>query len=268
MKGFPGLAMQNLPDDENIAKFFHIEPEILPFLSELLADIRILGSWPEEIIEMLRPLELPPQSTKVLDLGCGKGAVTIPIAKEMRFSVQGVDLFEPFIEEARERAKALGVENLCHYEVGEIQNVLKEGRSYDIVIFAAVGDVLGDFTQCVGQLRSACRRGGYMVIDDGFLARSHKLDRDGYHYYRSHEETIRQLLRHGDTLVREKIIPLSKLKAYNKNNTELIRRRAIELAKAHPHITASLEKYVQWEETECHVLETQTIQSIWLLQRN
>ena len=259
--------MPNLIDDENLARFFNVDPEILPYLSELLADIRVLGSWPEDIIEILRSLELP-QSTKVLDLGCGKGAVTLPVAREMRFSIRGVDLFEPFINEARERAKTLGVEDLCNYEVGDIYNVLKESRSYDIVIFAAVGDVLGGFEQCVGKLRSMCRRGGYMVIDDGFLAHSNRLDRDGYQYYRSHEETIRQLLSHGDTLVREKIIPLTKLKEYNSSNTELIRKRVKELAQEYPSLSALFEKYVQWEETECHILETQTIPAIWLLQKN
>lgn len=253
---------------EKLAEALGVAPEILPYFSELLADIWVLGSWPEEIIELIRSLGLPSQSTTVLDLGCGKGAVTLPIAEELGFQVRGVDLFPPFIEEARERAKKLGIANLCHYEVNDIRNVLKEGRTYDILIFASIGGVLGDFAQSVGQLRVASRSGGYIVIDDGFLTHSSRLDRSGYQHYRSHEETVRQLTSHGDTLVQERIIPVSELKAYNQMNTELIREMANKLAQQYPKVTNSLERYVRWEEEESYILETEIIPAIWLLQRN
>ncbi|MBE0448716.1 MAG: methyltransferase domain-containing protein [Actinobacteria bacterium] len=255
-------------NEKKLAEVLEVPPEILPYVPELLADIWALGSWPEEIIELLRSLELPTQSTKVLDLGCGKGAVTLPIAEELGFKIRGVDLFLPFIEEATERAKKLGVENLCHYEVGDIHDVLKEGRTYDVVIFASVGGVLGDFAQCVGQLRPASRPRGYMVIDDGFLAHASRLDRPGYQHYRSHEETIRQLTSYGDTLVQERIIPVEQLKAYNQKNTQLIQKRANKLAQQHPEIADSFERYVRWQEAESYILETETIPAIWLLQRN
>lgn len=121
-------------DKKKLAEALAVAPEILPYFSALLADIRVLGSWPEEIIELLRSVELPRRSTKVLDLGCGKGAVTLPIAEELRFRVRAVDLFPPFIEEARERAEKRGVAHLCRYEVGDIRDVLKEGGSYDVAI--------------------------------------------------------------------------------------------------------------------------------------
>ena len=107
-----------------------------------------------------------------------------------------------------------------------------------------------------------------MVIGDGFLAHSSRLDRAGYQHYRSHEETLGQLISHDDTMVLEKIIPVEKLKTYNENNTELIRKRVKELAKAHPSLAPSLGRYVQWEERESEILETETIPAVWLLQRN
>ena len=167
-------TMPDMRDEEKHADYFCIDPEILPHFPELLADIWILGSWPEEIIGMIRPLELPPQSTEVLDVGCGKGAVTIPMARELRFRIRAVDFYQPFIEEARERAKAWDVENLCRFQVSDMRDVLMENTLYDIVIFAAVGGVLGDMAQSVGKLRAASRRGGYMVINDGYLTRSPK----------------------------------------------------------------------------------------------
>lgn len=254
-------------NEKKLAEAFKVAPEIAPYMAELLADIWVLGSWPKEIIEMLRSLDLPPEKTSVLDLGCGKAAVSLPVAAELGFKVRGVDLYPPFIEEARERAKKLGVDNICQYEVGDMRDVIDEGRTYDIVIFASVGTVLGDLARTVGQLRRACRPGGYMVIDDLFLARSARLDRPGYQYYRSHDETIRQLTSHGDALMREKIIPISELKAYNLQNTELIRAKASALARQNPEMAVAFERYVHWEESECEILERETIPVVWLLRK-
>lgn len=62
------------------------------------------------------------------------GSSSLPIAEELGFRVRGVDLFPPFIEEARERAEKRGVAHLCRYEVGDIRDVLKEGGTYDVAI--------------------------------------------------------------------------------------------------------------------------------------
>lgn len=257
----------NEKQDQKISEAFNVTPELLPYLPELLADIYVLGSWPNVIVQLLRPLPLPPQSTRVLDLGCGKGAVAVAIAQELHFHVLGIDLFPPFIQEANIRAKEDGLVNLCQFEMSDMRDAMKKYRNFDVVIFAGVGGVLGNFSRCVEQLRRTIPSRGYMVIDDGFLAQTEKLDRPGYEHYRSYNETIRQLTVHGDTLVQEMLIPVEELKAYNKKNTERIRKRAEKLAEHHPELADNFNRYVQWEEVESRVLETETIPAVWLLQR-
>ncbi|MGD9899640.1 MAG: class I SAM-dependent methyltransferase [Calditrichaceae bacterium] len=254
-------------EKEKLAEALGVSQEILPYLSELLADLSLLGSWPEEIIELLKPLKLPAPLTRVLDLGCGKGSVSIPLAEKLKFQIRGVDLFSPFVKEARKNAKKSPASNLCKFEIGDMRDVLKERASYDIVIFASVGSVLGDFEECVGQLRKAVRPGGYMVIDDGFLRRARRLERPGYQHYRPHKETIRQLTNYGDKLIHEKIYPLSRLREFNQNTTSLIRRRAEILTEKNPGKAELFARYVRWEESECKILETETTWATWLLQR-
>ena len=76
---------------EDVAEYFEVSPELLPYIPELLADLWALGSSPETVVEWVRSLELPPETTGVLDLGCGKGAVSIALAKEFNFRIFGID---------------------------------------------------------------------------------------------------------------------------------------------------------------------------------
>jgi 2-polyprenyl-3-methyl-5-hydroxy-6-metoxy-1,4-benzoquinol methylase len=68
---------------------------MLPYIPYLLQDLWALGSSVEIILKVIKELELP-KSAKVLDLGCGKGAVSIQIASRFGFHVTGIDAMEHF----------------------------------------------------------------------------------------------------------------------------------------------------------------------------
>ena len=192
---------QPLNEDQRreVADSMEAPPELLPFLPELLADLWALGGDPEIVIGLLRPLALSP-SARLLDLGCGKGGMAVPIAQELGLQVVGVDLFEPFVREARERAAALGLADRCRFETADLRDAVLRTSGYDVVLYASLG-VFGPLDHCVGQLRRTVRPGGYLVIDDGYLAGAALLDRPGYEHMAPREETRRQLTAHGDRLL-------------------------------------------------------------------
>ncbi len=253
--------------DRQIAAAFGIEPVLLPVLPELLADVWVLGSWPEYIVHLLRSAATLPEGASVVDLGCGKGAVAIPIARDLSFRVHGIDLFPPFLAEARARAESAGVSELCRFEEGDLRQAVRAGRRYDVAVLAGVG-AIGDHGRTVWEVRRIVRPGGALVIDDGFLADDAGPRRPGYEYYRSRGETIRELRSHGDRLIQERLVPAEELKQYNRTNTESIRRRAAELAARRPDLAEALERYLQSEEEECAFLESRTTAAIWLLERS
>ena len=111
----------------------------------------------------------------------------------------------------------------------------------------------------IGRIRGAVRAGGYMVIDDGFLAKSARLAEPGYEHYVDHAEARRQLVSHGDNLVREVVIPGEDVAADNRVMTELIRRRAEDLARRHPDVADLILGYVERQEHECRLLETEFV---------
>jgi len=257
----------NEKQQREIAEAFDATPELLPFIPELLADLWALGSWLDVIVELLRPLGLPPETTRVLDVGCGKGAAALTLAQEFGFQALGIDFFEPFIREARERAKEMGVASRCRFVCADMQEMLHETRDFDVVIYASVGGVLGKLHECVAKLRQCVYPGGYMLIDDVFLADPDKTESPWYMHCAGHEETLQQLTTHGDALLREVIIPAGDVNAFNRQATELIRKRAEKLAKLHPAAANSLFWYVEKQERESETMETTVTSAVWLLKR-
>jgi len=250
-----------------VAASLDATPELLPYLPELLADLWELGGSPAVIIDLLRPLKLPAAKTRVLDLGCGKGAIAIRLAQEFGFSVLGIDGFEPFIAEAREKAKEHGVEQLCRFRCGDLRDYLSPIELYDVVIYAAVGGALGNLKENVGKLRNCVRPGGYIIIDDAFLAEKTE-PAPGYENYTTHRKTLPQLTAFGDSLLKEVITPEAEIRSANLRNTELIRRRAEKLARKYPEDAELIRSYVRKQEKETEILGREVACVVWLLQRN
>ncbi len=237
-------------------------------MPELLADLPVLGSWPDRIVELLRRRTPLGDGARALELGCGTGAVAVRLARELGFEVLGIDLFPPFLERARQRAAAAGVDERCRFERDDLRRAVERLGGHDVVVLAAVGTgVLGGITACVGALRRTVRRGGYVVIDDGFLARPAASARPGYEHSFPLEETRRRLTAHGDRLVGESLVPRAELAAVNRANLAAIRERAAALTRARPQLAAAVSDYLRHEEEECRFLETETTDAVWLLER-
>ena len=251
----------------DVTDYFEASPELLPFIPELLADIWALGSSPETVVEWMSSLKLPSETTQVLDLGCGKGAVSLSLAKELGFRILGVDFFEPFLVDAEKEARELGVEKLCSFECADMFDILKKVKDYDIVIYTGVGGVLGSFDECVFRLRQTVRSGGYMVIADGFRVTSDEINRPGYEHYVFYQETLHQLTSHGDVILREEVIPVEDLKSRHKREMGLITRRVESLAQEHPELANSFFEYLELERQECEILERDTTDAMWLLKK-
>ena len=91
--------------EQSLADSLETRKETLPYLPELLVDLWTLGSSPKLVVDMLESLKLPESFTRVLDLGCGKGAVAITLAKELGFTALGIDANAAFLKEAERKAE-------------------------------------------------------------------------------------------------------------------------------------------------------------------
>ena len=194
--------MENSTRD-SIAQSMETSTKMLPYLPELLTDMWALGCSLDQIIDLVESLNLPAETTKVLDLGCGKGAVLVNLASKFGFQVTGIDASDDFLEEAKRKADEFHVAERCDFRLGDIREFIKKPSEYDMVVFASLGGILGPFDECVGKLRRTIRPGGYMIIDDGYLKGNTKIQRSGYGHYVSRQEALKQLTSHGDVIVKE-----------------------------------------------------------------
>ena len=250
--------------EKSILESLEMEEELFPYIPELLQDLWALGSMPEYIIQQLRPYISG--NSKILDLGCGKGAVAVLLAKAYGCHVTGVDASSTFLEVAHEKAKEYQVKEHCTFIEADIRNYVILRKQFDVVIYSSLGAVLGNFKEIVSALRNMVRDDGLMIIDDGYLKNAQALERDGYHHYRSHKETLNLLTSFGDRLIEEKITE-QETAEINEDYMEKIRKRANTIVRKNPETEQSINAYILRQEEECQVLDEKITGATWLLQK-
>ena len=167
--------------DRELAASLDADPALLPWLPDLLQDLWALGCDPDLVVALLRGAGIT-RGDHVLDLGCGKGAIAIPLAAKTGATVTGVDLMGAFVDRAQELAVEHGVSDLCTFRQGDMRKLLDEIRDAAAVVYSSVG-ALGRIDDCVARLRGSIRTGGFLVLDDGFLHDPSKAGRPGYEHY-------------------------------------------------------------------------------------
>ena len=251
--------------DKSVAHAMETDVRLLPLLPALLADLWEFGPSAEQVVAALASVGVEPEAT-VLDLACGKGAVAVALAEQLGVRVEGIDAFQPFLLAALALATERGVAHRCCFEQGDTRHLLGQEKQYDVALLLSVGPVLGDYAQTIAGLRRLVRAGGYIVIEDGFLADgvAHQPLAEGY---AGHSETLRQLTACRDVVVREVVCPAEQARSVNQRNTDLIRQRARLVRARHPAFEQLIDEYVARQERETQILGRDVLCAIWVLRR-
>jgi len=252
-------------ETEMVAYALEVEAELLPWIPELLADFEELGSNTTLIVEGLQGLHLTP-SARVFDLGCGKGAVSLAIARTVGCRVEGIELFEPFVQTCVERAAAAGLSDLCRFHHGDVLKLASRVEPADAAVLAALGDVLGPPETTVAVVRQFVRPGGHMLLYDGYVKDGGARGAPGFEAATSRAEALQRLQTHGDLLTRE-IIDQSDLPAAYAREVAQIQRRAKALAERHPDLKAELIRYADDQRRAYAYMEENYVPALFVLQR-
>lgn len=244
--------------------------ELLPYLPYLLQDLWELGSVPSHMIDLVRRHLAPTPGFSVLDLGCGKGAVSVAFAKEFGARVTGVDAIPEFADYAKGKAKEWNVERLCTFHTDDVnafaERTGERGR-YDLAILGAVGDILGTPRESLGKLRKLLKPKGFVLIDDAY--RQDDVENEDIRYHGGDYLTERDWLEifeeQGATVLESFKVPPSDMDAVNQANNEAIARRARELCEKYPDKRSLFESYVRSQLNECLDLDENLVGVLWLL---
>lgn len=223
--------------------------EIIPYLPYLLQDLWELGSSPLEICDLIVNNIAINCDTRVLDLACGKGAVSVKLAKKFKLQVKGIDILEDFIFYAEKKASEWGVDKYCKFIVQDINKSVLTEKGYDIVILGAVGDVLGDKLETLKKLKKTIKKGGYIIIDDAYGKDNNKST------YPTKKDYIEIIKKADLTLIADKIITYEELVNINSEQQPKIASRAYELIEKYPDKADLFNSYIASQLKECEELE-------------
>lgn len=101
---------------------------------------------------------------KVLDYGCGSGLVSFGFAGDVE-SVEGLDYSFGMINIYNEKAKYIGMENICGYIHDINMEDLNENK-YDIAVTNMTMHHINDINNFVNKLAKSLKTGGQIFIAD------------------------------------------------------------------------------------------------------
>lgn len=136
-------------------------------MAEFLPGIHLGGRQATEtLLEMCR---LEPESY-VLDVGCGSGITACLLAKRYEARVQGVDISEVMITQARKRAHRLGVTGRVRFQASNVFELPFEDGTFDAAIVESVLTTLpGEKTRALSEMVRVVQPGGCIAANESTL---------------------------------------------------------------------------------------------------
>ncbi|MBU2447241.1 MAG: methyltransferase domain-containing protein [Bacteroidetes bacterium] len=239
------------------------DAELYPFLPYLLQDFWELGTPSSVIIELIRKNSVQTKFSplKVLDLGCGKGAVSIPLARKFNAQVIGIDALPEFIDEAKRKAKEFQVEEMVEFRVGDIRELISFYSEFHFVILNSIGPVLGDVGETLTKVSRCLISRGYVIIDDGFIPDEVDFTHPDC---LKEKEYYEKITKSGFVIIDSKEYQSEEIKVSNEYMYSLIVDRADELSLKFPDKRNLFEGYLKNQRDENYYLENK-IKCITLL---
>jgi cyclopropane fatty-acyl-phospholipid synthase-like methyltransferase len=228
-------------------------------IPELLKGLWELGSVPEYIIELITRNDLA-KNKRIIDLGCGKGAVLVKLAQRFDIKAIGVDIVVDFIEEANIYAKKFSVSDMVEFKTENILETLKTTTKQDIVIYGYDSDVLGDLDKTLRHLKNCVKEDGYILLEFMFGEQLTEGIVNNKEMTNIIEQTGYRILDRIDW-------NRETLKQTNRQNTEVIQENVERLISLYPDKEEIFNEYLQNQIDECEELENEYICTTLLLKR-
>lgn len=240
------------------------DPGLIPFLPYILQDCWEIGTDPNAMIDLIRKHVQDYSDLKILDLGCGKGAVSVKISQEFKCECLGIDGIKEFIKEANCKAKEHNVDLLCHFEVGDIRERVKSLRGFDVAILGSIGPVFGDYFQMLGSIKECVKDSGIIIIDDGYIENKS----DYVHPLVQRQDVVyRQIYDSGMKLIDEDVFDRDYIKSSDDAIYKSLKKRCLELIERFPEKATLFKDYIKKQEKESIVLQEKILCAVLVIKK-
>lgn len=237
--------------------------DIVSFLPYLLQDFWELGTPPEMVIDFVQKHCKNGSTLRALDVGCGKGAVSIKLAAALKCHCYGIDGIPEFIEASKAKSREYGVAELCHFDVGDVREIIKEMAQFDVIVLGAIGPVFGDYEATLSTLSQHLTKEGIIIVDDAYIDDSSAFQ---HPLVLSRKALLKQVERSGMALVDE--ITGKYGESFNlAQEMENIITRCNELKTKYPEKVFLFENYIQNQADEYDVLENKVVCSMMVFRK-
>jgi 2-polyprenyl-3-methyl-5-hydroxy-6-metoxy-1,4-benzoquinol methylase len=137
-------------------------PVWLRWLVEL--DNPFAGTYRSDVI--VRHLDLQP-GMKVLDIGCGPGRLTIPLAKQVgpQGEVVAIDLQPGMLRRSQEKARAANLNNIRFLQVGVGDGKLEAGLADRALLVTVLGEI-PNREAALREVFNALKPGGILSVTE------------------------------------------------------------------------------------------------------
>lgn len=197
-----------------------------------------LGSVPRRMARWLGDAEIGERST-VLDLGCGKGAVSVAAAASLGCSVVGIDAYPAFVNSCKQLARRRGVAELCEFRVGAIE--ARAVRKFDGVVLLNVLP----FEEGAALARRWTKKGGIYIIDDAVRVR----DDEAFEAFPRSTEVVEWIESLGDRVERSQVWAAAEVRKRDETNYKLLAQNAKSVMREYPEHAATIRECL-WRQRE------------------
>ncbi|NLD99935.1 MAG: methyltransferase domain-containing protein [Fibrobacter sp.] len=252
--------------EETVAAAMDVsDRELLPFLPYILQDFWEIGANPDIIISLIEKQFDGHKKLKVLDLGCGKGAVSVKIAKRLGYECYGIDAIPDFINYAIAKAKEYNVSGLCKFEVGDIREKIKNLKDFDIIILGAIGQVFGDYYVTLTTLNHCLSENGTIIIDDGYIEDESSFS----HPQMVKKQVLRNQINTAGIVLVDEVTAREDDKVIENYDLEFVHleKRCRELMAQHPEKEDLFSNYIKTQKDEYNSLKFKVVGTTMVFKR-
>ena len=115
------------------------------------------------ILDMIREAHLP-RDSKLLDVGCGPGELLIKLSEDFD-QLMGIDIANEMITIANQKLENRSSNKNIVFEVGDIENLRFEDKTFDLIICSGVIEYLKDDEGWMKEIKRTLKPGGYLIIN-------------------------------------------------------------------------------------------------------